>query len=233
MAQAMADSLTTRLAAVEGRIAAACRRSRRARSAVRLVGVTKGKDADLLREAAAAGLTVFGENYVQEWHAKRDALRDVPAVEWHYIGRIQRNKAAAVAEATLVHSLADGRVATALDAAASRRATPLAVLVQVNLDGESTKDGIAPDALPEFLTLLRRHAWLRVRGLMAIPAPRDAERMRDSFRALRELRDRQDDAEELPELSMGMSADFEIAIEEGATLVRVGTAIFGPRERKT
>lgn len=229
----MADPLTTRLAAVEDRIAAACRRAGRPRSAVRLVGVTKGKDAGLLREAAAAGLSVFGENYVQEWHAKRDALRDVAAVEWHYIGRIQRNKAAAVAEATLVHSLADARVASALDVAAARRAVPVAVLVQVNLDGEVTKDGIAPDALPEFLAQLRRLAWMRVRGLMAIPAPRDPDRMRDSFRALRELRDRQDAVDELLELSMGMSADFEVAIEEGATLVRVGTAIFGPRERKT
>jgi pyridoxal phosphate enzyme (YggS family) len=229
----MADSLSARLAAVEERIAAACRRAGRERSAVRLVGVTKGKDAAVLREASAAGLTLFGENYVQEWHGKRAALQDAPAVTWHFIGRIQRNKAAAVAEASLVHSLADVRVAAALDVAAARRESPLSVLAQVNLDAELTKDGVAPRALPDFLSALRRHAWLRVCGLMVIPAPADAERIRGRFRALRELRDRQADARDLTELSMGMSADFEAAIEEGATLVRVGTAIFGPRERTT
>lgn len=229
----MADSLTARLAAVEQRIVTACSRAGRPRSAVRLVGVTKGKDAGLLQDAVGAGLRVFGENYVQEWFAKRAALADAVGIEWHFIGRIQRNKAAAIAEASLVHSLADLRVASALDAAGARRAAPVAVLVQVNLDAERTKDGIAPVVLPQFLANVRTHAWLRVGGLMAIPAPDEPERMRGRFRALRELRDAQHDAHELRELSMGMSADFEIAIEEGATLVRVGTAIFGPRERKT
>lgn len=244
MASAMADRLSTRvdtveaflaaikarLTAVEAQVASACRRAGRTRSDVRLVGVTKGMEAAVVREAVACGLVCFGENYVQEWTAKRAALADLVTVEWHFIGRIQRNKAATVAEARLVHSLADLRVATALAAAGARRGEQIRALVQVNLEGETTKDGVAPAALPEFLAALRVHEWLRVEGLMTIPPPLDPEAMRGRFRALRELRDRQTDAVNLRELSMGMSADFEVAIEEGATLVRVGTAIFGPRK---
>jgi len=230
MAPAMADSLTTRLAVVEARIAAACRRVGRARSDVRLVGATKGMAAAVVRDAVAAGLSCFGENYVQEWTAKRDALADVTTIEWHFIGRIQRNKAAAVAEACFVHSLADLRVAAALAAVGARRGDPVHALVQVNLEGEETKGGVAPAALPEFLAAIGAHQGLCVEGLMTIPPPLEPEAMRGRFRALRELRDRQADAARLRELSMGMSADFEVAIEEGATLVRVGTAIFGPRK---
>jgi pyridoxal phosphate enzyme (YggS family) len=233
MVAAMADALSARFAEVEERIVAACRRVGRARSEVRLVGVTKGMDATVIRTAIAAGLTAFGENYVQEWTAKRSALQDVDGIEWHFIGRIQRNKANAVAEASLVHSLADVRVAAALAAAGARRAAPVRALVQINLDGETTKDGIDPAELPRLLTTLRDLDGLRVEGLMAIPAPRDPDAMRERFRALRLLRDRQSDAASLRELSMGMSADYEAAIEEGATLIRVGTALFGARERKT
>ncbi len=228
----MADSLSAHLAAVETRIAAACERSGRARSDVRLVGVTKGVDAEVVRAAVAAGLTVFGENYVQEWTAKRDALADLPTIEWHYIGRIQRNKAATVAEASLVHSVADLRVATALATAGERRGRPVHALIQVNLDAEASKDGIAPAALGELLTALRGDKWLRIDGLMAIPPPLDPAAVRTRFRALRALRDRHAVDGDLHELSMGMSADFETAIEEGATLVRVGTALFGPRKGK-
>lgn len=226
----MADSLSARLAAVEARIAAACRRAGRARSEVRLVGVTKGKDAEVVRDAVTAGLLCFGENYVQEWTAKRAALADLIAVEWHFIGRIQRNKVATVATASLVHSLADVQVGTLLAAAGERRGSTVRALVQVNLERETTKGGVAPEALPELLAALRSQAGLQVEGLMTIPPALDPEAMRSRFRALRELRDRQDDAGRLRELSMGMSSDFEVAIEEGATLVRVGTAIFGPRK---
>ncbi|MCC6849363.1 MAG: YggS family pyridoxal phosphate-dependent enzyme [Deltaproteobacteria bacterium] len=227
----MADSLSARLAAVEARVAAACARAGRSRGDVRLVGVTKGKDAATVRAALGAGLRCFGENYAQEWTAKRAALADVAGIEWHFIGRIQRNKAAAVAEAGLVHSLADARVARALDAAGGRRGVPVPLLIQVNLDGAATKDGVAPAELPELVRTVRAHGWLRLVGLMAIPAAAEPERARPRFRALRELRDGQEAAAELRELSMGMSGDFEVAIEEGATLVRVGTAIFGSRER--
>jgi pyridoxal phosphate enzyme (YggS family) len=228
----MADALKDRLAAIEDRIAAACRRAGRARADVRLVGVTKGMPANVAREAAASGLTRFGENYVQEWIAKRDALADVDGLEWHFIGRIQRNKAAAIAAAVLVHSVADLRVGAALDAAGARRGLPVRALVQVNLAGETSKDGVAPADLPALLDGLRRLASLRIEGLMTIPPPVAPEETRPLFRGLRELRDRQRDAAALRELSMGMSADFEVAIEEGATLVRVGTAVFGPRKGK-
>ncbi len=229
----MATALSARLAAVEERVATACRRAGRARADVKLVGVTKGVDTQVVRAAVAAGLVSFGENYVQEWVAKRDALADLAStIQWHFIGRIQRNKAAAIAEAALVHSLADPRAGGALAAVGARRGRPVRALVQVNLDAEATKGGVLPDALPEVLRELRGLDGLAIDGLMAIPAPGDPEAMRTCFRRLRELRDRQDGPARLPELSMGMSDDFEVAIEEGATLIRVGTAIFGPRSRK-
>ncbi len=232
MVAAMADTLSDRVASVEERIVAACRRAGRRRSDVRLIGVTKGKDAAVIRAASDAGLAIFGENYVQEWSAKRSELTDVAGIEWHFIGRIQRNKANAVAEASLVHSVADVRVGAALAAAGARRGVAVRALVQVNLDGEASKDGVAPDALPGMLDALRALDGLAVDGLMAIPAPQAPEAMRERFRELRMLRDRQLRPAALRELSMGMSGDYETAIEEGATLIRVGTALFGPRERK-
>jgi pyridoxal phosphate enzyme (YggS family) len=169
----MARALSASVAEVERRIAAACARAGRPRSDVRLIGVTKGMDATVLRAAVAVGLSAFGENYVQEWTAKRAVLADVPAIEWHFIGRIQRNKAAAVAEASLVHSLADVRVATALAKAGERRRAPVQALVQVNLDGEASKDGIAPAALGAFLSEVKDQEWLRIVVLMVIPPPLD------------------------------------------------------------
>ncbi len=216
---------------VRARVEAACRRARRPLDGVRIVAVSKGVDAERVRVAVEAGAQDLGENYVQEWQAKRAVLADL-AVAWHFIGRIQRNKAAAVATCTLAHSVADERVARALDAAAARRGAALRVLLQVNVGGEATKAGIPPAALPRVLAMVRTLGALRVEGLMAIPPPLAPEAVRPLFAALRELRDRQEDAAALPHLSMGMSGDFELAIEEGATLVRVGTAIFGPRPRK-
>ena len=230
MAAGVADPLTTRYEAVCARIAAACRRAGRAADDVQLVAVTKGAPAEVVRAAVAVGMRQFGENYIQEWRAKRARLADVADIEWHFIGRVQRNKAAASAGFALVHSVADERVATVLDREGGRRAAPVRVLVQVNLAGEATKEGVPPAALPSLLAALRRLAWVRVEGLMTIPPPRSPEEVRPVFAALRELRDRQEAAAELRELSMGMSADFEVAIEEGATLVRIGTAIFGPRK---
>lgn len=229
MAPPMAGALSARLAAVEERMAAACRRAGRDPREVRLVAVTKGMEARIVAEAVDAGLRCFGENYVQEWTAKRAALPPRADVEWHFIGRVQRNKATAVAEAALVHSLADARVAAALAAEGRRRGQPVRALVQVNLDAEPTKGGVEPAVLPEHLAMLRELAGLRIAGLMAIPPPLPPDEARQRFRALRALRDRQEDAGALAELSMGMSGDFEVAIEEGATLVRIGTALFGPR----
>ena len=230
MAALAADRVTAQYAAVRDRVAAACRRAGRAADAVRLVAVSKGMPPATVRAAANSGARDFGENYVQEWQGKRDALGDLTDVTWHFIGRVQRNKAAAIAEFGLVHSVADERSARALDAAAARRGAALRVLLQVNLAAESTKGGVAPAGLPSLLESARQLRWIRVRGLMIIPPPLACAEVRPLFAALRELRDAQEAPLELPELSMGMSADFEVAIEEGATLVRVGTAIFGPRE---
>lgn len=231
--EARRAAIVANLAAVEERVAAACRRAGRTRADVTLVGVSKGMDADVVRAAIGAGLATCGENYVQEWLAKRAALADLgSAIAWHFIGRIQRNKAAAIADATLVHSLADVRVAGALATVGARRGTPVHALVQINVDDEATKGGVAPGALPDVLAELRAVDGLVIDGLMVIPPPLPPDAVRASFRRLRELRDRQVDAASLRELSMGMSGDFEVAIEEGATLIRVGTAIFGPRTRK-
>lgn len=226
----LASRVSARWADVRARVDAACRRAGRAPDAVRVVAVSKGMPADAVRSAARAGARDVGENYVQEAEAKRDALADVAGVTWHFIGRIQRNKAAALATFDLVHSVADERSARALDVAAARIGVPLRVLLQVNVAGEATKGGVAPEAVPTLLAAVRRLSSVRVAGLMAIPPPLAPEAVRPLFAALRALRDAQEDAAELPELSMGMSADFEVAIEEGATLVRVGTAIFGPRK---
>lgn len=223
------DALSGRCAAVCARIEAAARRAGRVPGTVRLIAVTKRVPAETVRQAAAAGLRAFGENYVQECRAKRAALADLEGVEWHFIGRLQHNKASAMVDFALVHSVADARVGEAIDRAAARSAVPTRVLLQVNLSGEASKEGVAPAALPSLLARLRGLEWVRVVGLMTMPPPLEAEKVRPFFRRLRELRDRQGAAEELVELSMGMSGDFEVAIAEGATLLRIGTAIFGPR----
>jgi pyridoxal phosphate enzyme (YggS family) len=182
-----------------------------------------------MRAAAEAGARCFGENYVQEWRGKRDALADLPDVEWHFIGRLQRNKMRDAVGFTLVHSVADARVGAALSDEAVRRGRVLPVLLQVRLGGEATKAGVAPVEVTEAVRELRALPGLALRGLMTIPPPLAPEDVRPLYRELRAVRDAQARASELPELSMGMSADFEVAIEEGATLVRVGTAVFGPR----
>ncbi len=229
MAALVSGDLAARVASVRERVAAACSRGRRMPDGVRVVAVAKRMPAALVREAATAGIDIIGENYLQEAQAKRDELADVPRIEWHFIGRVQRNKAARLADFALVHSIADLGIATALDRAAAARALRVSVLLQVNLSGETTKDGATAADLPKLLEDIRGLAHLRVVGLMTMPPPLPAEEVRPMFAALRELRDRQEASVELRELSMGMSADFEVAIEEGASLVRVGTAIFGPR----
>ena len=229
MVTRVSGDLTARIASVRGRVADACARSGRPTDAVRVVAVAKRMPAVLVREAAGAGVEIIGENYLQEAQAKQMELADVPGLEWHFIGRVQRNKAARLAGFSLVHSIADLGIATALDRAAGVRAQPISVLVQVNLSGERTKDGTTVGDLPRLLDDIRRLAYVRVVGLMTMPPPLPPEEVRPMFAALRELRDRQEAATELRELSMGMSGDFEVAIEEGASLVRIGTAIFGPR----
>ncbi|MDX2165604.1 MAG: YggS family pyridoxal phosphate-dependent enzyme [Deltaproteobacteria bacterium] len=211
------------LAAVRARIAAAAERSRRDPSAVRLLAVSKTKPAALVRAAIAAGATDIGENYVQEAVAKRPAVPD-PA-RWHLIGHLQRNKAARALETfDCIHTLDSAALGAALARHAQARGVPAEVLVEVNVGGEPSKHGVAPDDLPALLRDVR-DPHLRVLGLMAVPPADTPEATRPFFRRLRELAERAG----LRELSMGMTDDFEVAIEEGATMVRVGRAIFGAR----
>lgn len=200
------------------------------RHPVQIVAVTKTHGADAVRAAVAAGITAVGENRVQEALAKQDQLADV-AVEWHLIGTLQRNKARhAVGRFALIHSVDRLDLAQEL----ARRVAPgarQAVLVQVNCSNEPQKGGVEPDALPALLEGLRPLDRLDVRGLMTMAAlTADAAEQRGAFRLLRTLRDRAEAAgHPLPELSMGMSADFPVAVEEGATIVRLGTLLFGER----
>ena len=221
------------LARVQEKVAKAAIRSGRTPDSVKLVGVTKMVDLDRIKEAVSAGLQILGENYVQEARKKIDQSGD--KVSWHFIGRLQKNKAKhAVKLFDVIETVDSIKLADELN----RRAQPLGrvipVLVQLNLAAEQTKGGLKP---PECLPLIRQIAGLdhlRVRGLMTMPPFfNNPDRARPYFKQLRELSQEIAAAGvkgvEMAELSMGMSGDFEVAIEEGATLVRVGTAIFGER----
>jgi pyridoxal phosphate enzyme (YggS family) len=220
------NGLRSRLEQVQARIAAAARRAGRDPASVRLIAVSKLQPAEAIRAAYELGQRDFGENYAQELRDKMELLADLPDIRWHAIGPLQSNKARYVAGRALVHTLDRPELARALLA----RHRPMRCLVAVNVAEEAQKSGVTPEALPSLLEELRLPD-LELAGLMCIPPhgeePEDA---RSWFRMLRELRDRH-----LPggELSMGMSEDLEVAIEEGATLVRVGTAIFGERPRSS
>jgi pyridoxal phosphate enzyme (YggS family) len=197
---------------------------------VRIVAVTKTHGPEAVRAAVAAGLTDVGENRVQEAAQKQDALADV-RVDWHLIGTLQRNKARhAVGRFALIHSVDRVDLATELDrrvAEGSRQA----VLVQVNCSDEPQKGGVEPEGLPALLDALAGLGRLEVRGLMTMSAlTPDVAEQRRAFRRLRELRDAGERAgHPLPELSMGMSGDYPVAVEEGATMIRLGTVLFGAR----
>ncbi len=241
-----ADEIIRNVAAVRARIAAAARRAGRESGEITLVAVTKTHPESLVRLAQAAGITDCGENRVQEAEAKIPALRDLP-LRWHLIGHLQRNKARrAIALFDMIHAVDSARLATHLDRiiAESAPARRLPVLLQVNVSGELSKEGFDlpggldnRESLPAFYESVAQIVALPrldVQGLMTIaPYTVDPEGARPTFRTLRRLRD--DLARRFPEsswrhLSMGMTGDFEVAIEEGATIVRVGRAIFGERE---
>jgi pyridoxal phosphate enzyme (YggS family) len=227
-----AEAIAAGLASVHARIAAAEKGAGRAPGSVRLLAVSKKMTADDVRAALAAGQQAFGENYAQELRDKRAALAGEPAPpEWHYIGPLQSNKVKYVAgQSALIHTVDSIALVEAIEA----RGAPQACLVQVNVAGEAQKRGVAPADLPALLDRFAALANATCAGLMVIPPftdhPDDA---RPHFAALRALRDREAARArprvDLRELSMGMSGDFEIAIAEGATIVRVGTAIFGGR----
>ncbi len=222
------------LQAINDRIAAACARAGRDPAAVRLVAVSKTKPAAMIDEAAAAGQRLFGESYAQEFAAKADEVR-LP-VEWHFIGGLQTNKVKYLrSKVALIHSVDRLSLAREIDRQWAKLGRSVDVLLQVNLGGEETKSGTEAADLEELARQVARLPNLRIRGLMTLPPWfDDAEEVRPFFRQLRQLAEGLEKLAipgvEMRELSMGMSHDFEVAVEEGATLVRVGTAIFGERQ---
>jgi pyridoxal phosphate enzyme (YggS family) len=206
----------------------------RSPDSVKLVAVSKTVGVEAIRQAVAAGAMILGENKVQEASSKRPQLMDAPA-EWHLIGALQKNKANRAAEIfDWIESLDDLELASKLDRACERLDKRMPVLIQVNIGKEPSKSGIVEEEAAEFAARISDFAHLEVRGLMAIPPyTEDPEGARTHFTRLRELAQRIDSQRltgiSMKELSMGMSHDYCVAIEEGATLVRIGTAIFGPR----
>lgn len=219
-----------RLAAINQRIAAACQRAGRDFFDVTLVAVSKTVEPGLIRQAIEAGVRVLGENRVQEAATKMPELAAIVTehkVEWHLIGHLQSNKARRAVELfSTIQSVDSFKLAERLDNIAGELGRKLPVFVEVNLGGEQSKAGATPDEVLPLCEQVAKLANLELKGLMAVPPFfDDAEQARPYFRRLRTLRDQA----QLKELSMGMSNDFEIAIEEGATLVRIGTALFGAR----
>ena len=225
------DDIAQRVTVVRERLEAAARRAGRDPAAVRLLAASKTQPAAAVRAAYAAGVREFGENYVQEAVSKQAELADLSGVTWHLIGHLQTNKAKIAAGAfSLIQTLDSARLAAAL--ARARPDPRMPVLIEVNLGAEASKTGAPPDQVQALIDAVREK--VDVRGLMAIPPPgARPEDSRPFFARLRELRDRLAAATglALSDLSMGMTEDFEIAVEEGATIVRVGRAIFGERAR--
>jgi pyridoxal phosphate enzyme (YggS family) len=219
------------LASVKARIAKAAGDAGRPPEGVRLVAVSKGKPAEAIREAHAAGQRLFGENYAQELFAKAASLADCAGIEWHFIGHLQSNKARVVAPlASVVHTVDSPSLAHELARRVRRAGRPaLRVLVEVNVSREPQKHGVAPSDLQEVLDAVLLEPSLALTGLMVVPLAGDLVAARSAFETLASLRSLHGGPSLLPELSMGMSDDLEVAVAAGATMVRIGTAIFGPR----
>jgi len=231
-------SIARNITSIRERIAQAAAQARRDPSQITLMAVTKTVDPARIREAYAAGLRIFGENRVQEFEGK-SAFSDYAGAEWRLIGHLQTNKAAdAVRAFSAVDSVDSLRLARKLNAAGEKLGKKIHILLEINIGGESSKSGFVPGSqeLEETLVAAPQLQWLTIRGLMAIPPFfEDPEQARPYFRKLRQLRDqiaaRQLTAVSMEVLSMGMSHDFEVAIQEGSTCVRIGTAIFGARPK--
>jgi pyridoxal phosphate enzyme (YggS family) len=228
-------SISANLARIHNEIAAACARAHRDPSTVALMAVSKMHPANAILEAHAAGQRLFGENRVQEWQSKQAAVSAID-IEAHLIGPLQNNKTAKAAELFhAVDTLDSFKTAERLDRAAAALNKTLPVLIEVKLSPEETKHGVSPNQLPQLVAQLAPLTHIRVRGLMTVPpwsddTPQGAETARPYFAHLRRLRDElQPTHPTLTELSMGMTNDFRVAIEEGSTTVRIGTAIFGKR----
>ncbi len=226
----MAESIQDRLLRVQERIRAVAERAGRDATSVTLVAVSKMMPVEVIREALTAGVTILGENRVQE---ARDKIAALPGqATWHLVGHLQTNKAKIAVELfEMIHSLDSLKLAEALDRSGEQAGRTVRCLMEVNLGGEESKSGTTEEGVRPLLEAAERLTHLRVEGLMTIPPflP-DPEQVRPFFRRLRNLREKlAGEGFRLAELSMGMTHDFEVAIEEGATMVRIGTAIFGPR----
>jgi pyridoxal phosphate enzyme (YggS family) len=232
-------SISLNIAEVQQRTADASRRVGRQPQEVVLMAVSKTHSAERIREAYGGGIRVFGENRVQEFAGKASSLLDLADAQWHMIGHLQSNKAAKAAELFgAVDSLDSLKLAERLNAAAETQNKKIPVLIEMNVGGEAAKSGVPPESrdLEDLLLAAPRFGALEFRGLMTVPPfSEDAEDARPYFRRLREIRDtiarRKLPAISMEALSMGMSHDFEVAVEEGSTCVRVGTAIFGERPK--
>ena len=224
-------SLADNLALVRARIARAAATAGRSPDAVALIAVTKTWPAAAVREAHALGLRDFGENYAQEFVEKADALGDLAGLRWHFIGHLQTNKARVVApRAAAVHTVDSARLARELGLRAAAVGRAVEALVQVNVAGEAQKSGCAPAEAAAVCDAIAREPALRLRGLMTVPPHTDDPAgARAPFEALAALRESLGGAARLPELSMGMTHDLEVAVACGATMVRVGSALFGSR----
>ncbi len=234
-ARELEAAVRARVEAVAARVRRACERSGRDPTTVRVVAVTKGFGPEVAAAAVRAGLRHLGENRVQEARQKVPAVAQQvgPEVTWHLVGHLQRNKARwAVQLFRWVHSVDSGELAVELSRRAAAAGQRVDVLVEVNVAGEATKHGVPPHRARDLVEQVAGLEGLRLQGLMTVaPQCQDPEEVRWVFRALRELRDRirGELGLALPELSMGMTDDFEVAVEEGATLVRLGRALFGDR----
>ena len=227
----MSVTFQERLEAVQRRIESACNRAGRDPAGVKLIAVSKTRGPDSIREAADCGVRVFGENKVQEAKAKIPLCAG--NLSWHMVGHLQRNKAYdAVRLFEMIHSIDSLKLLETIDEACDETGRTMQALIEVNVSGESSKFGMAPEGVPEILESANRFMHVNIVGLMTMPPlTEEPEKARPHFRQLRELRDgwRAETGAGLEELSMGMTHDFEIAIEEGATWIRVGTALFGER----
>lgn len=226
-------NVTENLKEVEKRICAACERAGRDRSEVTLIAVSKTKPIEMIEEAVNAGITIFGENKVQELVQKHDEMQD--GLEWHMIGHLQTNKVKMLPGRTkMIHSVDSIHLAEEIDKQYKKAGEIAHVLIEVNMAGEESKFGLAPQDVESFLDEITKFANIFVHGLMTIaPFVEDANENRKIFTDLKKLlidmRRKNNDNIDMRELSMGMTGDYEVAIEEGATFVRVGTGIFGAR----
>jgi len=221
-----------KLIEVRDRVQRAAERANRPPDAIRVLAVSKTQPADRIREAVAAGQRCFGENYLQEALAKQEQLQDLD-IDWHFIGPLQSNKTRSVAEHfAWMHSVDRLKIAQRLSEQRPPKLAPLKVCIQVNIDDETSKSGVQPDQVEKLASALRNLPRLQLTGLMAIPLPRtDYAEQLAAFTKVRILRDELEQTLDfsLPTLSMGMSGDLEAAITAGATIVRIGTDLFGPR----